>query len=366
MMSVIYDQVTTKAPDAESRQGTEDIQQDEVRHERVGDENSDVTLRDQSNVSKTPSKQEEQQQPAQEESEKQQDITPPDEKKQGSSGGDEENNEGPRLPVGFWDKSLKQVRKEVYIGWAKTTLILATFILAVLSLYWAVLFKVNDNMSSITVAVVNFDGQVAPYTATQGLLGQAVVQAAQHQAQAPKGVLGYQIRDPAEFNNDPMAVRQYVYDEHAWAAIIVNANATALLQQAVAQGNQSYDPLGAMQMIYVQARDEMTASDYIIPQLNAFATNIQSHFGKQWVSRVLSDSNLDPTTYANAPQALSPAIGVSVFNLRPFTPTQATPAVTIGLIYLIIIAFFNFSFYLPSKHDPSGRPALCLTSLQST
>jgi Protein of unknown function (DUF3533) len=36
-----------------------------------------------------------------------------------------------------------------------------------------------------------------------------------------------------------------------------------------------------------------------------------------------------------------------MFNLRPFGPPQATPAITIGLIYLIIIAFFNFGFYLP-------------------
>ena len=356
-MSAIYDQVTTQSADAGSGRTTQDIQHNGGDHERVGDESSDVTLQDRSNVSKTPSKQDEQQQQrAQEEKEKQEDSRSHDEKEQGGNGGDEENNEGPRLPVGFWDKSLKQVRKEVYIGWARTTLILATFILAILSLYWAVLFRVNENMSNLTVAVVNFDGQVAPYTATQGLLGQAVVQAARQQAQMPTGVLGYQIRDPAEFNNDPMAVRQYVYDEHAWAAIIVNANATALLQQAVAQGNQSYDPLGAMQMIYVQARDEMTASNYIIPQLNSFATNVQSQFGQQWVSRVLSNGNLNPTTYANAPQALSPAIGASVFNLRPFVPTQATPAVTIGLIYLIIIAFFNFSFYLPSKHNLKSYP----------
>lgn len=32
----------------------------------------------------------------------------------------------------------------------------------------------------------------------------------------------------------------------AWAAIIINANATALLQEAVRMGNSSYDPMGAM------------------------------------------------------------------------------------------------------------------------
>ena len=213
-----------------------------------------------------------------------------------------------------------------------------------LSLYWAVLFHVEQNLPSLKIAVVSFDAQSPPYTGTQPLVGPTVMQAARQQAQIPKGVIGYEVHEPSEFDFDPVAVRQAVYDEHYWAAVIVNNNATALLQQAVSQGNQSYDPLGAMQMIYIQARDETSYANYILPQLNQFTKNVQSQFGQQWVSRVLSNNALDAATYSQAPQALSPAIGVSTFNLRPFMPAQATPSVSIGLIYLIIIAFFNFSF----------------------
>ena len=216
-------------------------------------------------------------------------------------------------------------------------------------------------MKFLTVAVVSFDGQVAPYANMVPLVGRSVEQAARQQGQFSKGVLGYKIKDPSEFNNDPIAVRQYVYEQHAWAAIIVNANATTLLQQAVQQGNRSYDPLGAIQMVYVEARDETTQAMYITPQLNEFAINVQSQFGEQWVHQVLSNTALDPSIYGRAPQALSPAIGVSTFNLRPFNPPQATPAVSIGLIYLIIIAFFNFSFYLPIHTKfliPQGHPPM--------
>ena len=47
------------------------------------------------------------------------------------------------------------------------------------------------------------------------------------------------------------------------------------------------------------------------------------------------------------PQALNPAVGFSQYDLRPFYPYQSIPAVTIGLIYLIILSFFSFAFYLP-------------------
>jgi len=273
---------------------------------------------------------------------------------------DDENPQGEPKPVGFWDHSLAHVRMAIFRKWAVTTLILATFILTILSLYWGVLYGLEDKISRLTVAVVSFDGQgITPHV--EPIIGQAVTGAAAQRAMMSYGVLGYRVQDPTEYSNDPFAVRQAVYDEHAWAAIIVNANASALLQQAVAEGNQSYDPLGAMQVIYIQARDESTYNNYILPQLDQFMTDIQAKFGQQWISQVLSNSSLDSATYSRAPQALNPAIGASTFNLRPFAPPQATPAVSIGLIYLIIISFFTFSFYLPIHQQfliPNRHPPL--------
>lgn len=238
-------------------------------------------------------------------------------------------------------------------------MILATFILAVLSLYWGVLYGVEGKLSHLTIAVVSFDGQ--GHSGTTPIVGEAVKRAAAQQAKLTYGVLGYRIEDPTEYGDDPFAVRQAVYDEHVWAAIIINANASFLLQQAVAAGNQSYEPTGAMQLVYIQARDETAYSNYIIPQLDQFVVNVQSEFGQQWISRVLANSSLDAATYSRAPQALNPAIGASTFNLRPFVPTQTTPAVSIGLIYLIIISFFTFSFYLPIHSQfliPQDHPPL--------
>ncbi|OAL24533.1 hypothetical protein AYO22_05322 [Fonsecaea multimorphosa] len=267
----------------------------------------------------------------------------------GGTNHDEEKNspEPPPLPIGFFDPSLKAVRKEVAMKWALTVLMLFCFILCVLSLYWAVLFHVPQNLSALTVAVVSFDGRVPPYEGTTPLVGEVVEQLAREQASLPAYALGYRIDPPEKYGGEPLAVRQAVYDEHVWAAIIVNANATALLQRAVATGNTTYSPLGACQIIVNSARDQTTYGDYINPQLFDFEINVASVFGERWIRNVLSNRSLDAATYSRAPQALNPAIGFSFFDLRPFMPAQATPAVTIGLIYLIIIAFFSFSFFLP-------------------
>ncbi len=78
-------------------------------------------------------------------------------------------------------------------------------------------------MSALTVVVVSCDD------APQPLVGQAVIQATEMQAKSPMPHLGFVTRSPGQYNNDPMAIRQDVYGEHVWAAIIVNRNAPALL-----------------------------------------------------------------------------------------------------------------------------------------
>ena len=180
---------------------------------------------------------------------------------------------------------------------------------------------------------------------------------------APTGSLGWGSLPASQFNFDPMEVRRAVYDEKAWAAVIINTNATALLQDAVTNGNASYDPIGAAQIIYVQARDSDTIGNHVAPVLQKFQSDVTAQFGKTWARQTLQRAASDPSILANiqaAPQAVSPAIGFSTFNLRPFFPPVATPAISIGLIYLIIISFFSFSFYLPIHmkflHSKGHRP----------
>lgn len=237
-----------------------------------------------------------------------------------------------------------------------------TAILGIMSLYWAVLFRVEENMSALVVWVVDFDGQVAPYTGTNAVVGPQIVAAAEALI-APSGAVGWGSLPASDFDYDPIKVREAIYDYKAWAAIIVNANATALLQEAVQNGNASYDPMGAAQVIYVEARDDTTLLNYVIPQLTAFQMAVTAQFGRTWAGEVLAEAGNSANVLANiqaAPQAVSPAIGFSTFNLRPFQPATATPAISIGLIYLIIIAFFSFGFYLPIHmmfiKSPGHRP----------
>ena len=239
-------------------------------------------------------------------------------------------------------------------------LILSVFILTVLSLYWGALSHIDQNISSLTVFVVDFDG-IAPYTSTTPQVGPLIVKNTEARLAFPNPHLGFQTVPPSHFNNDPLNVRQEVYDFKAWAAIVINPNATALLEEAIQIGNSSYDPSGSFQFYYVEARDQDTIHTHVVPELKQVATDVTAKFGSQWTQQVLANRSITRTHLELAPQALSPAIGFSEYNLRPFHPPVALPAVTIGLIYLIIISFFSFAFYMPTHMKfliPAGHPIL--------
>ena len=211
---------------------------------------------------------------------------------------------------------------------------------------------VEKNVSTLNIFVVDFDGQVAPYNTpgVQLIVGPTISKLAQQLVDSPTPNLGYHIRPPSDFNYDPIQVRQAVYDFDAWAAIIINANASSMLLSAIRNGNTSYDPMGACQLVFIDSRDDTNWYDFIYPLLSTFLTQATAAVGEQWTKTVMQNATTDTTLVSNAarvPQALSPAIGFSQYNLRPFYPYTTIPAVSVGLIYLIIVSFFSFSFYLP-------------------
>jgi hypothetical protein len=192
----------------------------------------------------------------------------------------------------------------------------------------------NSKISKLVIYIVDFDGQ-APYnTRKPPLVGPTIVQLGEETVNSGMVHLGYRSMPPSYFNNGPLQVRQAVYNWDAWAAIIINPNATAMLYSAISMGNTSYDPMGACQLVYQDARDETNWYDFILPQISIFQTQATSMVWQMWARMVLRNAS-DPAVLAGlqaAPQAISPVNGFSEFNLRPFFPYTSIPAVSIGLI----------------------------------
>ncbi|GIJ83126.1 hypothetical protein Asppvi_001645 [Aspergillus pseudoviridinutans] len=253
-------------------------------------------------------------------------------------------------PVSFFDSKLKNVRRRVFFHWGRTVLILCIYTLAVLSFFWGSQFHTATNQAALTVWVVDFDGRTEPSNTSNPLLGPIVVDIVNRISQSPTGHCGYSVKSPADFDYNPVAVRQGIYDEHAYAAVTVLPNATRLLHNAVSGINPTYDPKGAIEIVTISARDQSTYSTKIQPQLRRLQMAIMSEFGPRWMQDLAWQQLSNSRSLVQAqvpPQAVNPGIGFTTIDLRPFTPAAAMPSVTVGLIYLIIIAYFNFPFLLP-------------------
>ncbi|KAI0431341.1 MNNG and nitrosoguanidine resistance protein [Xylaria sp. FL1042] len=270
--------------------------------------------------------------------------------------------EQPHQSVGFWHPKMSKVRKHVLIFWVRTIFTLMAFMFAVLSMYWAVFSNVQDNLRSLEVHVVDFDSQVAPYNKVEAIVGPMITNLTWTMYSSPQHQsLGYRVVPPVEYQYSPMAVRRAVYNWDAWAAVVINPNATSALLHAVMNGDSAYDPTGAVQYIIQTARQESTTNNYIVPQLQILMAQFVTRFGAAWSKMLLTNSSFSPLVMAEASAAVSPGVVPLKIDLRPFEPSTAPPAVTIGLIYLIIASFFAFSFLGPIHNkyiQPQGQPRL--------
>lgn len=183
------------------------------------------------------------------------------------------------------------------------------FIFAASSMYWAVFYNVQDNLRSLEVHVVDFDSQVAPYNTVEAIVGPVITNLTRtiHSSSLHQS-LGYRIVPPADYHYSPTAVRRAVYNWDAWAAVVINPNATSMLLDAVTSGDSSYDPAGAVQYIVQTARQESTTNNYIVPQLQLLMSQFMSQFGAAWSKMLLTNTSFSPMVMAEAPAAVNPGV----------------------------------------------------------
>ncbi|TDZ13574.1 Nitrosoguanidine resistance protein SNG1 [Colletotrichum spinosum] len=268
----------------------------------------------------------------------------------------EEHENLPSQSVSWWHPHLAKLRKHTSILWMRNTFIICVSMFAILCLYWGIVYRIEENLPSLVCYVVDFDG-VAPYGHVPPLIGPAVTNLANETLRGAIPSIGFQVRAASEFDYDPMQVREAVYHFRAWSAVIVNSNATALLQNAVTTGNASYDPTGAVQVITMSGRDSFMTYSYILPKLNTFTQELTSRFGRTWGDMILANDSLARDTLRQAASAVNPAIAPLSIDLRPFGPPAAIPAATFGLSFLI--AHLGFTYYLADDAKciiPEGHP----------
>lgn len=159
-----------------------------------------------------------------------------------------ENHHGPtRYKHDFWDPEMAPLRKAAFkiLGGGAGISIIIMWL--ALPLYWGSLWLSNDFTQNLNVMIVDLDG---------GFIGSGVSSALLSSQQ-----LGYYVS-----TSDPIDA---ILHEEAWAAVVINAGATAALQTARTSGNSSYMGTSAVSVYYAQARAEVAVNSYVEPYIQA-------------------------------------------------------------------------------------------------
>ncbi|KAK8847379.1 hypothetical protein IAR55_005237 [Kwoniella newhampshirensis] len=219
---------------------------------------------------------------------------------------------------------LRGIAIKIFMG---TLVIMITVVWLCLPLYWGSLWKSNKYTDRLTVRVIDRDGSDVGSAVSQSLLAQTD--------------LRYFVTSPAELPTSD-AVAHDIVQEGAWAAIVINSGATALLNTARQVGNASYDGRGAIEVFYAQARQETAVNSYLVPYIQAELSAVCNQFNARSVSQYLGANTNNATAIsllATAPATVVNPVWYTMNDLRPYNQPVAQAITLVGLIYMLILSF---------------------------
>lgn len=243
----------------------------------------------------------------------------------------------------FFNQKLKNERWYLVKKFAMIYLIMAVFVLGIFSIYWGSYFNRNKYYSRLKFLVVNADDStidgIPPYIGNtiETLVGAA----------PQLGIWNV-------FNSTAFAARvadsgrtfeeeitNLIHKQKYWGAIFIKPNATYNLYEALSSGNAQYDARNnTIETIYETGRDFLNMHNIMlsVETINHQWLGLQSNVTSSILSHVLN------FTAAIAPLVATPLPFVET-DLIPFTNAVLIAPSQVGLIYMIILTFFQFNFF---------------------
>lgn len=251
-------------------------------------------------------------------------------------------------------------------------LVLGIIIFGVFSIYWGSLYNRHKYMKHLPYLFVNNDEQVSlsDNSILPAYLGNVTQSFTQSEAFHAIGswhiynktafVDKYDLESSDE-ETIQTKIQTLVHHREFWAAVYIPTNTTFSIYEAFKTADSSFNPNAAasssstssfgpaFQIIYESGTDPNVMGSTIVPALKVFAQTVSSLFYSSVYTPILSNF-LNSTEKSNlintAPQILSNIPLPYFIDNIPFTNTVMVAPLQVGLIYVIILTFFQFLFFL--------------------
>lgn len=255
----------------------------------------------------------------------------------------------------IWEAEFKKERIKVLTEFFRIYLVLGCGFIVVLCFYWGSLYRRDRRYHNLRMLVVSEDTQVGQLPP---LIGETVLAVAQLNQMLQYG--NWEVQNITEFtelarshNNTVFEeVRRQINHRNYWSAIYVSANATANLYGKLL--GQDLQTSTLIQAINASGRDPILSTTYISNLIRAFQTLFLQAASSNIYPALLS--SMTPSQISSMSiDALSDPLLFDRIDLLPIVSPVIYAPLQLGLVYLVVFAFFQFLLSLKVQGYVSAR-----------
>lgn len=241
----------------------------------------------------------------------------------------------------FYSSYVSKARKTTVLEMLKGLALITVILWIALPIFWGSNWLLLRYFSQMTLTIVDFESPAIG--AGNAAVGPLLVQMAEEMNTSPtRPHLGFHVQQASEYPDGPQGVKDAVGFSHYWGGIVINSNCTTAWQDALQQGNASYDPTGCVGVIYSSARFYQITLLYLELMMASFVSQGLKRAGRQALQSYVN-TNLNTANALNlaatVPQALATPFSYYVDDVRPINHWAVAAPFEAALIYYIILAF---------------------------
>lgn len=247
-----------------------------------------------------------------------------------------------RTKTGFFSPRLKSHRRKIIEKFILTNLLLGAFVIAVLSIYWGATYNRSHYLFKVNVlAVIQDESDVAaPSMAAMLPALIAGVPCTWHIFSSSQFTEKYKV-SAGEIDDE---VARLVFHEKFWMALNVRPNATNTLYDSLTGGSSAFNSTEYFQASYESGRDPSSVSSVMVPQMQKLESIYGAYLRNEYLPELLGN-----LTNPASPERVIAASNMkfNYIDQRPFYDAQILAPLQVGLIYCLLLTFFQLSLFGP-------------------
>lgn len=254
----------------------------------------------------------------------------------------------------FFNEKLRENRKGLVLKFVLIYLIMSVGILSIFSIYWGSFYQRNSRLKNLNMLVVIEDDHTVD--GIEPVIGNTLRELIE--SDSAKAYGNWHIYNQSEFQKkadkqhsdiESEVIRQ-VHHQNYWSSIYVKANASYNLYNAISNGDSSYNVTNNTILSYYETgRDFLSMNLYVTPSIKMVEQmwlKALPNVTLELAQNLPSSQRSDVLSDSNSLALVATPISFTYHDRIPYTDPVLTAPSQVGLIYMIIITFFQVNFFM--------------------